>query len=252
MATKDVRPIWALPEPADRRPRYSREQIAAAALCVADAEGFDAVTMKRIAADLGAGTMTLYYYVRSKSDVVALMQDAILTEVLIPGDEFPAGWRDAVTAIARRTRQVLMTHPWSLSSLNEAQFGPNAMRHFEQSLAATAGTGLSGPARLELVAAVDDYVAGNALHSVESLTRARIAEAEPAMVAAAVEYGMAQFRAGYFPELTALYAAGTAGAASSPDAAPATPPMTEDALASQFERGLAALLDGFAVAMQIG
>ena len=203
MATgNDSRPIWAVPPPADRKPRYTREQIAAVALRIADADGFDAVTMKRIAAELGAGTMTLYYYVRTKADVVALMQDAILAEVLIPAGEFPPGWRQATTAIARRTRQVLMAHPWSLSSLDEAQFGPNAARHFEQSLAATAGTGLAAPARLELIAAVDDYVAGNALHGIEALTRARLAASDPETVTAAITYWTTQLRPGEFPELT--------------------------------------------------
>lgn len=249
MATgNDIRPIWALPEPSDRKPRYNRKEIAAVALRIADAEGFDAVTMKRIAAELGAGTMTLYYYVRTKADIVALMQDAILADVLIPGREFPAGWRDAITAIARRTRRVLMAHPWSLVSLNDAQFGPNAMRHFEQSLAATAGTGLAAAARLELIAAVDDYVAGNAVHSVESLARAKIAEADPAMVAAAIDYGRTLVQAGDFPELTALYGE---GASTQPDET-AMPPMTEDTLSRQFERGLQALLDGIAGRMNVG
>jgi AcrR family transcriptional regulator len=244
----DSRPIWALPEPADRKPRYGRGQIAAAALRIADAEGFEAVTMKRIAAELGAGTMTLYYYVRAKTDIVALMQDAILGDVLIPAGEFPAGWREAMSEIARRTRRVLMTHPWSLSSLNEAQFGPNAMRHFEQSLAATAGLGLGAQARFELIAAVDDFVAGNALHSVEALTRAQMAAADPELVAAAVAYGTDLVQAGDFPELRGLYEQG----AGSPGDESAGPAMTPDALTRQFERGLAALLDGIALRMHIG
>ncbi|HEX2821208.1 MAG TPA: hypothetical protein VHO07_13725, partial [Streptosporangiaceae bacterium] len=86
------------------------------------ASGDEAVTMKRIAAELGAGTMTLYYYVRTKADVVALMQDAILADLLISEDELRSQWPDAVAAIARRTRDVLLAHPWSLSSLNDAQF----------------------------------------------------------------------------------------------------------------------------------
>jgi AcrR family transcriptional regulator len=248
MATgNDSRPIWAVPEPADRKPRYTREQIAATALRIADAEGFDAVTMKRIAAELGAGTMTLYYYVRTKADIVALMQDAILADILIPDAVFPPDWRAAMTALARRTRQVLMAHPWSLSSLDEAQFGPNAMRHFEQSLAATSGAGLPVRARLELIAAVDDYVAGNALHSVEALTRARIAEEDPDMVAAAIAYGLALTETEDFPQLQALYRQ----TASVQDDGPATPPMTEEALASQFERGLQALLGGLGIQMNI-
>ena len=128
--------IWLRPEPSERRPRFSRDQITATALLIADVDGFEAVTMKRIATELGAGTMSLYYYVRTKADVVALMQDAILADLLIPDDELPSHWREAVTVIARRTRDVLLAHPWSIASLNEAQFGPNAMRHIEQSLAA--------------------------------------------------------------------------------------------------------------------
>jgi AcrR family transcriptional regulator len=244
----DSRPIWAVPPPADRKPRYTREQIGDAALRVADQDGFEAVTMKRIAAELGAGTMTLYYYVRNKGDIVALMQDAILADVLIPADELPGGWREALTVIARRTRQVLIAHPWSLVSLNEAQFGPNAMRHFEQSLAAVAGTGLPTATRFELIALVDDYVAGSALHSIEALDRAQLAQADPGLAAAAVSYGIAQLQSGDFPQLTALYAEAT----STPDAEPAGPPMTEEALARQFEHGLAALLDGVAARMNIG
>ena len=246
MATEhDHRTIWALPAPSGRKPRYTREQIAGAALRIADEEGFDAVTMKRIAVELGAGTMTLYYYVRNKTDIVALMQDAILADVLVPDDDLRGNWRDAMAAIARRTRQVLMAHPWSLSSLNEAQFGPNAMRHFEQSLAAAVGTGLATRARIELMAIVDDYVSGNALHAIEALTRAKLAEADPDMVAAAVSYGIAQLQSGDFPQLSAIYAE-SAGSDE-----PAGPPMTEAALASQFERGLQALLDGLAVRMSI-
>jgi AcrR family transcriptional regulator len=95
---KDHRPIWALAAPADRKPRYSREQIADVALRIADADGFEAVTMKRIAAELGAATMTLYYYyVRNKSDIVALMQDAILAGVLVPDACLAGGWREALT-----------------------------------------------------------------------------------------------------------------------------------------------------------
>jgi AcrR family transcriptional regulator len=246
-AEPDHRPIWALPQPADRKPRHTREQIAAAALRIADQDGFDAVTMKRIAGELGAGTMTVYYYVRNKTDVVALMHDAILASVLIPGPELPGGWRDAVAAIARRTRQVLMAHPWSLASLGDAQFGPNALRHLEQSLAAVAGTGLPAAARLELLAAVDDYVVGNAVHSVESLARARAAGADPATAAAVIDYGATQLQTGEFPELSALYRE-SAGAQAAEQSGP---PMTEAALASQFERGLQAFLDGVTARMNI-
>jgi AcrR family transcriptional regulator len=237
----DNRPIWALPQPAERKPRYTREQITETALRIADTEGFEAVTMKRLSAELGAATMTLYYYVRNKADIVALMQDAILADLLVPDEVLKVGWRDALATIARQTRRVLISHPWSLTSLNEAQFGPNAMRHIEQSLTAMAGTALPLATRFQLIIAVDDYVAGNALHVIESLTRAAAAEADPDMVTAAIEYGIGLLGSGDFPQLAAMYAAQQEGQAEQ-----GGPPMTEDALNSQFELGLTALLDGLA------
>ena len=125
------------------------------------------MSMRRVAAELGAGTMTLYYYVRTKDELVALMDDAIMAEVLIPDDEFPSHWYDALTAIALRTWDILIRHPWALHSLQNAPAGPNAMRHFEQSLAALAGTDLDAPDKFLLLAMVDDYVHGNALRSAE-------------------------------------------------------------------------------------
>src|SRR5262249_61127857 len=82
-------PTGPRPEPGPRRPRFSREEIASAALQIADEEGFAAVSMRRVAAQLGAGTMTLYHYVQSKDDLVALMDDALMAEVLVPEVELP-------------------------------------------------------------------------------------------------------------------------------------------------------------------
>ena len=231
--------IWTRAEPAVRRPRFSREQIAAAALRIADAEGFEAVTMRRLAADLEAGTMTLYNYVRTKDDLVALMHDAIMGEVLIPPGEMPAGWRPALAEIARHTRAALVRHPWSLASLQEAQFGPNAMRHFEQYLAAVAGTGLDAAAKFDLLAIVNAYVFGHATLTAESRTRAARARADPAEVAAMMEYGRAQLETGQFPHIAAMLGDPDAAAGGS-----AGPPMDEQGQDDQFERGLQAVLDG--------
>jgi hypothetical protein len=178
--------------------------------------------------------------VRTKGDIVALMQDAILAEVLIPGPELPSHWRDAVAAIARRTRQVLLAHPWSLATLGDAQFGPNAMRHIEQSLAALEHTALSPRDRLAFFAIVDDYVVGNALHTVESTSRAHAAAADPALTANAMAFGAQQLATGDFPQLAALSEQLTRGDARQT----AAPSMTGDALTAQFETGLQALLDG--------
>jgi AcrR family transcriptional regulator len=237
-------PIWARPQPVGRKPRFTREQITGAALRIADTEGFEAVTMKRIAAELGAGTMTLYYYMRNKADLVALMQDAILADQLVPDAELHTGWRPATAAIARRTRAVLLAHPWSPTAFTDAVFGPNAMRHMEQNLAALAGTRLTRQEKFELIATVDAYVLGASLQAIESLSRAGMADSDPEAVAAAVEYGMQLLSTGEFPHLSAFNQ-------QPPDADPAGPPMTHDALADQFEHGLAALLDGLGAQLKL-
>src|SRR6187200_555611 len=96
----DAGSIWTHPEPGMRRAGHTREQIAQAALRIADTEGFEAVSMRRIAGELRAGTMTLYHYVRDKGELLSLMDDAVMGEVLVPDDELSADWREALTAIA--------------------------------------------------------------------------------------------------------------------------------------------------------
>jgi AcrR family transcriptional regulator len=157
-------PIWLRPEPGARRPRYTRDQIAETALAIADAEGFEAVSMRRVASQLGAGTMTLYHYVRNKDELIALVDDALMGELLIPDGELPSDWREALRAIARRTRGVFLRHPWAFGAKRDSQGGgPNGMRHFEQSLAAVANLDVDDELRLEIITMVDDYVFGYVL-----------------------------------------------------------------------------------------
>jgi AcrR family transcriptional regulator len=152
--------VWDRPEPGARRPRHSREQIAAAALAIADADGFDAVSMRRVASELGAGTMTLYHYVRTKDELVSLMDDAIMAEVLVPPGELSPDWREALAQLARRSFGAFARHPWAYGALQRGAPGPNGMRHFEQSLEAVAGLDVPLAERFELITLVDDYVFG--------------------------------------------------------------------------------------------
>src|SRR5215471_13152150 len=144
-----------------RPSRLSRDKIAAAALAIADAEGFASVSMRRIAQEMGVGTMSLYYYVETKADLIAAMDDALMGEVLAPS--LPGNWREALTVIAIRTRDVFLRHPWALSSMLSAPPGVNAMRHMEQCLQALAGTTMTTREKLALLAMIDDFVFGYAL-----------------------------------------------------------------------------------------
>src|ERR1700733_8252539 len=159
--------IWLRPRPGDRPGRLSREKISAAALSIADTEGFEAVSMRRIAARLGASTMSLYYYLHTKADLIALMDDALMAEVLVPKAQLPRGWREAISVIARRTRDVFARHPWAILSMQGAPPGPNAMRHFEQCLEALEEAPIRLEGKLALLQLVDDLVFGHSLRSVE-------------------------------------------------------------------------------------
>lgn len=231
-------PIWTRPGPGARKPRFSREQIAAAALAIADSEGFEAVSIRRVAAALGAGTMSLYRYISAKADLVALMDDAIMGESLIPDGQLPADWREALAMIARTTRTALLRHPWAVLALQgnsaaaqDGSFGPNGIRHFEQSLAAVASAPLDTGAKLDLIAIVDDYVFGHVLRAGEQ--QARAASPDPGHAAAIAAYIEQQLSTGQFPLLARL--AGDPAARSIGDPA---------LLGDRFERGLQALLDG--------
>jgi AcrR family transcriptional regulator len=154
-------PIWAR-EHARRASGLTREAIVGAAIELADSEGLEAVSIRRVAAVLSARTMSLYTYIDSKDDLLDLMADQIAGEVLIV-EELPGDWREAITLIARRERETGLRHPWIVDMVNHRShgvIGPNALRHLDQSVAAVAGLKLDPQDALRIVAAVDDYMLG--------------------------------------------------------------------------------------------
>ena len=75
--------------------------------------------MRRIARELGAGTMSLYHYVRSKDELLALMWDVVIGELIVPDDELSGDWRDALSKLARATRRAFKNHPWIFEAMGE-------------------------------------------------------------------------------------------------------------------------------------
>lgn len=231
---RDLEPIWARPEPGARQARHSRDEIAAAALSIADREGFAAVSMRRLGRELGVGTMSLYHYLRTKDDLLALMDDALMGELLVPDEELPTGWREALTAIARRTRDAWARHPWAIDALQGARFGPNGMKHVEQSLAAVADTGLDPVDRIQVIGMVDDYVLGYCIR--DGAVQNAFDGGGPGMDAL-LDYVEARLETGEYPHSLAMVGEGDQRANWRRLAAEAFD-------ADRFELGLARLLDG--------
>jgi AcrR family transcriptional regulator len=238
--------IWMREEPGARRPTHSRAQIAQAAVRIADSEGFDAVSMRRVARELGSGTMTLYHYVRNKDELVTLMHDAVMGEVLVPEGEMPEGWREALRTIAGRSRDAFARHPWTLDRIGDVAIGPNGIRHFEQSLQAVQGTGLPAAARLHLLSLVDEFTMGFSLR--ENVDWTREYGAEPAhWQDLAVGFFQQQLDSGELPLIKALMDEELG----EPDAAKATLLVMETISdPARFERGLEQLLDGVQVGIE--
>jgi len=174
--------------------RLAREKIAAAALAIADAEGFHAVSMRRVAQELNVGTMSLYYYVKTKDDLIAAMDDGLMREALLPS--LPKGWQRAMMAIARRTHAIFVRHPWALAAMSSAPPGINAMRHMEQCLEALAETSMTNKQKISLLATIDDFVFGHALR--ETSTEATVDR----------DFASAQLATGRFPRLAEVFGGG--------------------------------------------
>lgn len=155
--------LWTRPAPGSRQPRFTREDIARAAIRVGDSEGFAALTMRRLAQELGAGTMTLYHYMRNKDELLSLVMDAIVAEIVVDDGDLPDDWRDALTLIAHRVRAAIERHPWSLDIHDDPTPGPHSLRHLDQSMRAVAPLGLPFRQSYDLVSAVDEYVYGYCL-----------------------------------------------------------------------------------------
>jgi AcrR family transcriptional regulator len=167
-STEEEELIWFRQEPVSRRPAHTRADIARAALEIADSQGFDAVSMRRVAERLGAGTMTLYHYVRNKGELIALMGDAVMAEVVVPEGELSDDWRAALTQIAHRSHDAFKAHHWIFQRMGDDGVpGPNGMRHFEQSLQAVLDLGLDREQTFEVIGQVDDYVFGYSLREVQ-------------------------------------------------------------------------------------
>lgn len=162
------------PEPSSRgrRPTLTIEQIIAAAIAVADAEGLVATSMHRVAKELGAGTMTLYTYVPGKTELIDLMVDTVLLERNLPGpgEPRPEDWRARVRVYADRTRDIYRRHPWLRErSRVRPALGPGQLAGQEYLLSIMESLGL--PAR-EVVAAANSvagYVDANAAAEAESV-----------------------------------------------------------------------------------
>ncbi|MFG1924245.1 TetR/AcrR family transcriptional regulator [Cryptosporangium sp. NPDC048952] len=203
-------PIWLRPERAGHgpAPEHSRERIAAAGIALADASGLAAVSMRKVAGELGAGTASLYRYVATRDELLDLMVDGVTGELGYPkavGDD----WLENLLAIGRDLRALYLRHPWMLEiHPGAAGLGPNGVAYLEQGLAALSSLDRPAQAKLEAVAMLSGVVSLFARDEASTATDGR---------AATARYLSAVVTPERYPHLAAAFRGATAGPAPGAD-----------------------------------
>ncbi|WP_203657720.1 TetR/AcrR family transcriptional regulator [Actinocatenispora rupis] len=139
-------PPWRTGKRPVRQP-LSQDAIVAAALRLLDAEGLDAVSMRRVAQDLGTGPASLYAHVANKDELIELVLDEVLGEVVDEAERVAAAsdldWRDAVRTVTRTSRRAMQRHrDIARAAMVGVPLGPNGLRVSEAYLGILTGAGL--------------------------------------------------------------------------------------------------------------
>ncbi|WP_026422529.1 TetR/AcrR family transcriptional regulator [Actinokineospora inagensis] len=143
-----IEAAWGLREQPTRGPKraLSLARIVTAAVAVADAEGLDALSMSRVAAELGTSAMSLYRYISAKDELLTLMVDAIF-EGIVPAPA--ADWRTGVRDLAWACQRALHAHPWAVRiPISGPPLTPHQLRWLEAGLAALRETPLSAAEKM--------------------------------------------------------------------------------------------------------
>jgi AcrR family transcriptional regulator len=214
----------------------TRERIVKAAIALADAEGIAALSMRRIAAELGVATMSLYRHVHGKDDLVEQMIGTVFADAPLPQRPAP-GWRAQLELVAHRSWALFRRHHWLAPcvSVTRPQLVPEGMAYTEWTLRAVDGHGLDRATMLHVVLTLIGFVRGVAMNfEPEAYAEQDTGLTNEEWMAAQDRQLRGILASGRFPTLARV----------------ATGPDIDADLNSLFEFGLGQLLDGLAVRIE--
>ena len=140
----------------------SKQRVVVEAIRLADREGVDGLSMRRLAGALGAGAMSLYHYVANKEELLDAMVDIVFEEIELAPEE--TDWQSAMRRRAVSARQVLARHPWAIGLMeSRTSAGPANLRHHEAVTACLRRAGFSVVMATHANWLLDSYVYGFAL-----------------------------------------------------------------------------------------
>ncbi|MEV4622662.1 GntR family transcriptional regulator [Asanoa sp. NPDC049573] len=163
----------AEPRPRSGDTELTRDRVVRSAIAIADTESLSMLTMRRVAADLGVATMSLYRHVPGKDELIQAMLDTVLGDDPLP-DEPPPHWRARLEAAARQMWHTFAAHPWAADSvsLTRPQFLPNLLPYSEWSLGALRALGFGVDEMMHIHLSLFGHVRASALNLSEEM-RAR-------------------------------------------------------------------------------
>lgn len=141
----------------------TRERIVAAAIALADEDGLDAVTMRRVAERLRTGAMSLYRHVSDKDALVTLMVEQVTADFAYP-DRHGMDWRDAMHVLAGQDRASFQAHPWMLAATATVTppFGTASLAAMDWALSVLEGAGFPPAKAARAIMTINHYVQGSA------------------------------------------------------------------------------------------
>jgi AcrR family transcriptional regulator len=146
----------------DRRPRLSKERVLRVAVALADRDGIESLTMRKLADELGVGAMSLYYYVPNKDELIAEMVEIVFREIELPSTE--VDWKTAMRQRAISTRDALNRHRWAVGLMeSRAMPGPASIRVHDAVLGYLREAGFSIEMTIQAYSLLDAYIYGFAL-----------------------------------------------------------------------------------------
>jgi len=144
------------------RSRLTRERVLRAAVDLADDEGIELLSMRKLGGALGVEAMSLYHHVANKDELLNAMVDVVFGEIALPSGA--TGWRTAMRERAISAREVLSRHPWATALMDSrATPGPATLRHHDTVIGTLRRAGFSVAMAAHAFSALDAYTYGFAL-----------------------------------------------------------------------------------------
>jgi AcrR family transcriptional regulator len=182
---------------AKRRAALTRERILRAAISLADRDGIESLSMRKLGQELGVEAMSLYNHVRNKVDMLDGMVDVVFSEIDLPADGID--WRTAMRQRAISARQALLRHPWAIGLMeSRATPGPATLRHHDAVLGSLRRASFSVNMAAHAYSILDGYIYGF------TLTELTLPFRKPGEVAEVAGNILEGFRNGEYPYLAEM------------------------------------------------